>query len=73
MDRETLLASLIETADDGAVYYDDGRYIDFSITEGDGRAFEFADGVGDDAVQFTLTRAEMQRLHAALTRALLQE
>lgn len=68
--REALLASLIAVADEGAVTFADGSYVDFSQVEGDGRAFEIGNQDGE-AVQLTLSRAEMLALHSALTRALL--
>ena len=71
MTRETLLESLAAVADENGVYLhdDDGTYIDWS-SQVDGKwIFE----VGDDseAVQVYLSRADLVRLHAALTRTLL--
>lgn len=71
MSRETLLASLEAVADEGAVQFDDDAYIDFSVKHGDdGRCFEAGDDEGG-CVQLRLSRADLVRLHAALTRTLL--
>jgi hypothetical protein len=77
-EREMLLASLVLVNEDaGGVYFDydqdyDGRYIDWSCKLADGgRQFEVGDGT--EGVQLELTRAELVRLHAALTRLLLAE
>lgn len=71
MKRDTLLSSLVAVADDGYVGFADGGYVDFSISDGEGRIFEVCEGC--DTVRLTLTRSDMLRLHAALTRVLLEQ
>jgi hypothetical protein len=74
--RELLIAALLVNAeDDGAIAFDDDRYIDWSIAANhddpdSGRRFEVADADGD-LVQLDLSWAEIERLQRALTLTLI--
>ncbi len=73
--NQALLETLAAVADDGGVYFDeaatDGRYFDFSTVRDGSRQFEISDSCS--VVQMDLNRAEMLRLHAALTRTLMED
>ena len=71
MTREQMIESLALVAEH-AVYFDDGRYFDWSVPNGDGtRTFEAGDAT--EASQVRMSRDDMVRLHAALTATLLAE
>jgi len=73
--RELLAALLVNSEDDGAIAFDDDRYIDWSTNVRDsddeetGRWFEIGDG--EDATCIPLSWADIERLQRALTLALI--
>jgi hypothetical protein len=72
VNRQSLLESLGAIRGDGAVCFDDERYIDFSAKTERGRLFEVGNEDGE-AVQVELSRAELVALHGELTRTLLED
>lgn len=72
MTRNMLLETLAAVQDDcDQVQCDDGSYFDWSVGDAGTRSMEV--GNGDDAVMIPMTREDLIRLHAALTRTLLAD
>lgn len=66
-DTEQLIASLTATnPDETGVYFDDGRYLDWSSRTADDRV-RLEVGDEDEAVQVELDRDEVVRVQRALT------
>lgn len=76
MTSQQLLATLTAVADDASITFEDGRYLDWSVSEDDGsRYLEVGENIDDSdaaAVCIRLSRSELLRLHAALTKTLLR-
>lgn len=53
--------------DDESVYFDDGRYFDWSCRNNDG-TYQFEAGFGTEAVQVQMSGVDLTRLYAALGR-----
>lgn len=71
MMTQELLASLTAVHTDEGVEFDDGL-IDWSMRDGERRAFDVSDGQGGSAVLW-LSRDDLLQLHARLTLTLLRD
>lgn len=72
MDTDELMASLLAGEDGSeAVAFEDGRYVDWSVVNGD-EGVSFVVGDRESGFGFDLTWSEVERVQRALTLRLLQ-